>query len=154
MKMMEEVQTGDSCEDLPAPRQFTKYFPNLGGDRLIACVYAKSFQSCLTLCDPMDYSLPDFSIHGILQARILEWVAMPYSRGSSQPRDGISVFSISCIGRRVLYHQRWLGSPDWLITGVQSSHWIDGWMMDVWVSEWRDEAVKKFRQENMRGAWG
>ena len=41
----------------------------------------------LTFCDPMDYSLLGFSVHGILQARILEWVAMPFSRGSSQPRD-------------------------------------------------------------------
>ena len=40
-------------------------------------------QSCLTLCDPMDYSLPGSSAHGILQARILEWVAIPFSRGSS-----------------------------------------------------------------------
>ena len=44
-------------------------------------------QSCLTLWDPMDCSLPGSSVHGILQARILEWVAMPSSRGSSQPRD-------------------------------------------------------------------
>ena len=50
-------------------------------------------QSCLTLCDPMDYSLPDSSVHGILQAicRLLEWVAMPFSRGSSQPRDWTQV---------------------------------------------------------------
>ena len=40
-------------------------------------------QSCLTLCDPMDCSLPGSSVHGILQARILEWVAIPFSRGSS-----------------------------------------------------------------------
>ena len=40
-------------------------------------------KSCPTLCDPMDYSLPGSSVHGILQARILEWVAMPSSRGSS-----------------------------------------------------------------------
>ena len=46
-------------------------------------VRAKSLQSCLTLCDLVDYSLPGFSVHGILQARILEWVAMPSSRGSS-----------------------------------------------------------------------
>ena len=46
-------------------------------------------QSCLTLCDPVDYT-----VHGILQARILEWVALPCSRGSSQPRDQIQV---SCI---------------------------------------------------------
>ena len=42
----------------------------------------KVTQPCLTLCDPMDYT-----VHGILQARILEWVAFPFSRGSSQPRD-------------------------------------------------------------------
>ena len=44
-------------------------------------------QSCPTLCDPMDCSPPGPSFHGILQDRILEWVAMPFSRGSSQPRD-------------------------------------------------------------------
>ena len=44
-------------------------------------------QSCLTVCDPMDGSPPGSSVHGILQARILEWVAIPFSRGSSQPRD-------------------------------------------------------------------
>ena len=42
---------------------------------------AKSFQLCLTLCDPMDCSLPGSSVHEILQAKILEWVAMPFSRG-------------------------------------------------------------------------
>ena len=50
---------------------------------LSACVCAKSLQSCLTLFDPMDCSPPGSSAHGILQARILEWVAMPSSRGSS-----------------------------------------------------------------------
>ena len=44
-------------------------------------------QSCLTLCNPVDCSLPGSSVHGILQARILEWVAISFSRGSSQPRD-------------------------------------------------------------------
>ena len=52
-------------------------------------------QSCLTLCNRVDYSLPGSSVHGILQARILEWVAMPSSRGSSQPRDRIWVSSIA-----------------------------------------------------------
>ena len=46
----------------------------------------KSLQSCPTLCDPMIHSLPGSSVHGILQARILEWVAMPTSKGFSQPR--------------------------------------------------------------------
>ena len=52
-------------------------------------VKVKVTQSCLTLCDPMDYK-----VHGILQARILEWVAIPFSRGSSQPRNQTQV---SCI---------------------------------------------------------
>ena len=67
------------------------------------CMHAKSLQSCLPLYDLTDFSLPGSSVHRILQGRILEWVAVPSSRGSSQPRDGTRV-SISCIGRWVLYH--------------------------------------------------
>ena len=59
-----------------------------------ACVRV---QSCPTLCNPIDCSPPGPSVHGILQARIIEWVAMPSCRGSSQPRDGTSVFCISCV---------------------------------------------------------
>ena len=55
-------------------------------------------QSCPTLCDPMDCSLPGFSVHGIFQARILEWVAISFSRRSSQPRDWTRVSLI--VGRR------------------------------------------------------
>ena len=55
---------------------------------------AKSLQSCLTYCNPMDRSSQGSSLHGILQARILEWVAMPSSWGSSQPRNCIC---ISCL---------------------------------------------------------
>ena len=44
-------------------------------------------QSCLTLCDPTDCSPPGFSVHGILQAQILEWIDISFSRGTSQPRD-------------------------------------------------------------------
>ena len=51
-----------------------------------ACVLS-CFSHVPTLCDPMDCSLPGSSVHGISQARILEWVAIPFSRGSSQPRD-------------------------------------------------------------------
>ena len=58
-------------------------------------MHAKSLQLCLTLCDPMDYSLPGFFVHGILQARTLKWVAMPSSKGSSQPRDRTWVSSIA-----------------------------------------------------------
>ena len=55
-------------------------------------------QSCPTLCDPVDCNLLGFSVHGILQARILEWIAISFSRGSSQPRDRIRVSHIG--GRR------------------------------------------------------
>ena len=54
-------------------------------------------QLCLTLCDPTDYSPPGSPVHGILQARIVEWVAIPFSRGSSRPRDRTCV---SCIADR------------------------------------------------------
>ena len=52
-------------------------------------------QSCPTLCEPMDCSLPGSSIHGIFQARILEWVAISFSKGSSQPRDQTQVSHIA-----------------------------------------------------------
>ena len=53
----------------------------------VCCVCcAKSLQLCLTLCDPREESHPGSSVHGTLQARVLQWVAMPSSRGSSQPR--------------------------------------------------------------------
>ena len=68
------------------------------------CVCTKSLQSCLTLCDPRDCSPPGSSVHGIFQARILEWIAVPCFRGSSQPRDRTYVSYISYIGRWVLYH--------------------------------------------------
>ena len=64
------------------------YAPNIGAPQYIR----------QTLCDPMDCSLPGSSLHGILQARVLEWVAISFSRGSSRPRDQTRV---SCIpGRR------------------------------------------------------
>ena len=55
-------------------------------------------QSCLTLCNPMDCSLLGSSVHGVFQARVLEWIAIPFSRGSSQPRNRTQVSPIA--GRR------------------------------------------------------
>ena len=52
-------------------------------------------QACLTLCDPMDCSPPGSSVHGIFQARILEWVAISSSRGSSRPRDRTQISYVS-----------------------------------------------------------
>ena len=54
-------------------------------------LYAKSLQSCPTLCNPVNCSPPGSSVHGIFQPRMLEWVAMPFSTGSSQPRDRTQV---------------------------------------------------------------
>ena len=61
-------------------------------------------QSCPTLCDPMDCSLSGSSVRGIFQARVLEWIAISFSRGSSQPRDWTRVSWVFCIGRWILYH--------------------------------------------------
>ena len=75
----------------------TKFLPpSWSSHRLITLrgmtEWVKVAQSCPTLCNPMDYA-----VHGILQARILEWVAFPFSKGSSQPRDQTQV---SCIAGR------------------------------------------------------
>ena len=71
---------------------------------LAACVYPRSLQSCLTLCNSMDWSSSGSLVHGILQTRILEWVAMPSPRGSSYLTDQTRVSYVSCIDRWVLYY--------------------------------------------------
>ena len=68
-------------------------------------------QSCPTLCDLMDFSLPDLPVHEISQARLLEWTAISFSRGSSPPRDQTSV---SGIGRWSLYHWATWEVPPWV----------------------------------------
>ena len=89
---------------------------------LCVCMFSVT-QSCLTLCDPMDYSPPGSSVHGIFQARILEWVAISFSRGSFQPRDWNCVACISCIGRWILYYcTAW--EAHFILHLVE--RWIDG----------------------------
>ena len=69
------------------------------------CVHAHSVaQSSPTLCNPVDCSPPGSCVHGVFQARILTWVAISFSRGSSRLRDWSQVSCISCIDRQVLYH--------------------------------------------------
>ena len=69
-------------------------------DRYELSVLAKSLQLCLTLCDPIDCGLPGSSLHGILQTRILESVAIPSSRASSSPRDQTHIcYSLALVGR-------------------------------------------------------
>ena len=68
------------------------------------CIAVLPAQLCWTLCDPVDCSPPGSSVHGIFQARILEWAAISSSKESSPPRDWTQVSCVSCIGRQVLYH--------------------------------------------------
>ena len=76
------------------------FFPGI-----ICSLYVCSVaQSCLTLCDPVDCGPPGASVHGILQVKILEWVAIFSSRGASSPRESILVSCVSCIGRQTLCH--------------------------------------------------
>ena len=93
-------------------------FPDLGYLCMRVCVcVCVCAQLCQTLCDPMDWSPPGSSVHGISLARILEWVAISFSRASSQPRDQSFVSCIFCIGNWSLDHcspgkpMRW--DKDW-----------------------------------------
>ena len=79
-------------------------------------LHAKSLQSCLTLCDPMDYSPPGPSVHGILQARMLEWVAISSYRRSSWPRDWTCVSCDSCIADGFFTTEP-LGKP-WIMPNI------------------------------------
>ena len=63
----------------------------------LMCALYSVAESCQTLCDPMDCSPPGSTVHRIIQARIPDWVAMPSSRGSSQPRDQTCTSCVSCI---------------------------------------------------------
>ena len=73
----------------------------------VCCVLGSA---CPILCGPMNYCPPGSSVHGISQARILEWVAISYSRRSFWPRDRTQDSCISCTGTRILYHYHHLGS--------------------------------------------
>ena len=70
-------------------------------DLLMSCLL--SHFSCVWLCNPMDCSPPGSSAHGILQAKILEWIAISSSKGSSWPRNQTHVSIVSCLGRGVHY---------------------------------------------------
>ena len=77
-----------------------------------ACLPAKLLQSSPTLWDPMDCSPPGSSVHGILQARVLDWVVMPSSRGSSWSRDGTCVFLLSLALAGGFFTSKPLGNPE------------------------------------------
>ena len=69
----------------------------------ICCAVLSRYIRVRLFCNPMDWSPTGFSVHGIFQARILEWVAIPYPTGSSWPSNQTHVSSIFCTGRQILY---------------------------------------------------
>ena len=83
--------------DTVVPRLYFLHWESVKVQCASACVRALVAQLSPTLCDPMDCSPPGFSVRGILQARVLEWIAIPFSIGTSQPRDRTLV---SCITGR------------------------------------------------------
>ena len=93
-RRMQEKGKGDGASTL----SFITY------SSLYVCVCVLVAQSCLTLCDPMHCSPPGSSVHGILQARILEWVAIPF------PTQGLNLGLLHC--RQMFYHQSHQGSPN------------------------------------------
>ena len=109
------------------------------------CVCA---QLCPTLCDPMNCSPPGPSVHGILQARILEWVAISSSRGSSQPRNWTYVSWVSSIGRQALYELRHCGSPSSPVVTDRSAHGGQLWgdwgscSQCLWMWKWSGASLE------------
>ena len=96
--------TFESCNDsiyfknaslsIPSKRHTTCGFPSFGSNVVVVVVVLVA-QSCVTIWDPMDCSPPISSVHGIVQARILEWIAIPFSRESCRLRDPTCVFCIA-----------------------------------------------------------
>ena len=91
----------NSCWDQPWGRYLVYNVHILSLFSLLYYYYPSQVQ---LFCDCMDCSPPDSSVHGISQARILEWVAVSFSRGSSRLRDWTPVSCVSCIGRQILYY--------------------------------------------------
>ena len=98
--------------------------------------------SCLTLWDPMDCSPSDSSVLGILQTRILEWVAVPSSRGSSQPRIRTWIFCTSCVSRQILYPLSYLG---------MSINWVQGFLFGCFCSSVPSSRCGKKEREGWEG---
>ena len=100
-------------------------------------------QSCPTLCDPTDCSLPGSSIHGIFQARILEWVAISFSRGSPRPRDRTQVSHFTVWATRevtlslLLYETHKLGDLGHVVKSLWAS--VSSSVRVIWLEEvtWR-----------------
>ena len=124
------------------------------GISLLSSLKVKVTQSCLTLCNPMDCSPPGSSVHGILQAKVLEWVAILFSRGSSQPGDWTQV---SCtVGRFFtiwatkffpeINPQTVIDKSWWINTPVSSPFRWD------WGMPWKAEACPEWLRRALNGS--
>ena len=119
--------TGVGCHCLLQDSLVSKHNNKLICDMNGISMSAKSFQLCLTLCYLMNCNLTGSSVHGIFQARILEQAAMPFSRGSSWPRDGTHVSYVSYIEGRFFIHwatwEPWMEYRRWLTVNDNFSFW-------------------------------
>ena len=128
----------------------------MGCHFLLQCMHAKFLQLCPTLCDSVDCSPPGSCVHGILQARRLEWVALPSSRGSSRPRDRTPVSRVSCTAS-IFFTTEPQGEeahsctcpslPGPLGQGSGGEH-----VLNFQINEWVNTSCKVFTQANL--AWG
>ena len=122
-------------------------------DSNIACVFffcsflCVCAQSCPTLCNPMGCSLPGSSVHGILQERILKWVAISSSRGSSSPRDRTGISCVSNFGRWILYYYATWETPNiacccYVASVVSNSVWAHRrQLLHLWDSPGKNTGV-------------
>ena len=125
--------------------------------------HAKLLQLCLTLCDPMDCNLPGSTVHGILQARILVWVAISFSRGSSQPRGWTQVshiagrfFTLWATREAPYFHLNTLILfYSWFqkICGNSSSHLLihSKSEQSLWLFNWRNEYLNRRSSVDNKG---
>ena len=114
---------------------------------LLKVKWSEVAQPCPTLCNPMDCSLPRFSVHGIFQARVLEWVAISFSKGSSRPRDRTWVSS-HC--RQTLYCLSYEGrQPAQRNNSCLLSRYGTGLVQGQWISPRWNEPQLNLLQEDL-----
>ena len=128
---------------IPGPDGFAEEFYQT------CCFIAKSY---LTLYSSTDCNIPGSSVHGILQARILEWVAMPSSRGSSQSRDGTRV---SCIDRQIIFcwvtreEELILIPKNWRVQNTPKST-LQGWITSITLIS---KTIQRLQQKKITGQY-
>ena len=120
-----------------SPLQYECGFP------AIKCGYTLSHSVISDLCDPMDCSTPGSSLHGTSQARILEWVAISFSRESYWPRDRTPFSCVSYIDRQILYH---CATKRWSLFPLPLS-WSQAGLLTALTSEWKRQEISSWKLE-------